>query len=65
MRTGECGSTWASRKSGTCCELLLRKALWRRGLRYRVDDRNLPGRPDIMVACTGPCGTPIPGQVEH
>ena len=27
-------------------EILLRSALWRRGLRYRVDV-NLPGRPDI------------------
>jgi DNA mismatch endonuclease (patch repair protein) len=40
----------ASRKSGTRCELLLRKALWKRGLRYRVDDASLPGRPDIVFS---------------
>ncbi|HYO71325.1 MAG TPA: very short patch repair endonuclease [Archangium sp.] len=38
----------SSRKSGTRCELLLRKALWQRGWRYRVDASNLPGRPDIV-----------------
>ena len=31
-------------------ELLLRHALWRRGLRYRVNDKNLPGSPDIVLA---------------
>jgi DNA mismatch endonuclease (patch repair protein) len=41
-------------------ELLLRRALWARGLRYRVDVRTLPGRPDlvftrarIVVFCDG------------
>ena len=29
-------------------ELLLRKALWRAGLRYRVNDPTLPGTPDIV-----------------
>lgn len=38
----------ASRKRDTRCELVLRKALWRLGLRYRVDVRSLPGRPDIV-----------------
>ena len=39
----------ASRKRDTKCELLLRKELWRRGLRYRVDVASLPGRPDVVV----------------
>ena len=38
----------SSKKSDTRCELLLRRALWKRGLRYRVDMRDLPGRPDIV-----------------
>lgn len=29
-------------------ELTLRKELWRRGLRYRVNVSNLPGKPDIV-----------------
>ena len=29
-------------------EMLLRKALWRKGLRYRVNVTKLPGRPDIV-----------------
>ena len=29
-------------------ELLLRRALWKRGLRYRVNVSGLPGRPDIV-----------------
>jgi DNA mismatch endonuclease, patch repair protein len=28
-------------------ELALRKALWRAGVRFRVDVRGLPGRPDV------------------
>jgi DNA mismatch endonuclease (patch repair protein) len=27
---------------------MLRRALWKLGLRYRVDARDLPGRPDIL-----------------
>lgn len=38
----------ASRKRDTRPELLLRRALWRLGLRYRVDVRALPGRPDVV-----------------
>lgn len=39
----------ASRKRDTKPEVVLRKALWRAGLRgYRVDERNLPGRPDVV-----------------
>lgn len=29
-------------------ERLLRQALWRQGVRFRIDDRRLPGRPDIV-----------------
>lgn len=40
----------ASRKSNTRCEVLLRRILWHRGLRYRVAVRELPGCPDIVFA---------------
>ena len=30
-------------------EQVLRKALWRRGFRYRVNDKHLPGSPDIVL----------------
>jgi DNA mismatch endonuclease (patch repair protein) len=40
----------ASRKRDTGCEILLRAALWRRGLRYRIDVATLPGRPDIVFS---------------
>jgi DNA mismatch endonuclease, patch repair protein len=37
------------RRRDTKPELLLRKGLWARGLRgYRLDIRELPGRPDIV-----------------
>jgi DNA mismatch endonuclease, patch repair protein len=39
----------ASRKRDTKPELLLRRALWMRGFRYRVDVATLPGRPDIVL----------------
>jgi DNA mismatch endonuclease (patch repair protein) len=28
---------------------LLRRALWKKGVRYRVDTKQLPGRPDISI----------------
>jgi DNA mismatch endonuclease, patch repair protein len=37
-----------SRKSGTRCEVTLRRELWSRGLRYRVNFSDLPGTPDIV-----------------
>jgi DNA mismatch endonuclease (patch repair protein) len=37
-------------KTGTKAELALRHALWRRGLRYRLNRRGLPGTPDIVFA---------------
>ncbi len=30
-------------------ELILRTLLWRRGFRYRVNQRNLPGSPDMVL----------------
>lgn len=38
----------AVRSKDTKPELTLRRALWKRGLRYRVANRNLPGKPDIV-----------------
>src|SRR6201997_2869124 len=38
----------SSRKRDTACEIALRRALWKLGLRYRVDVASLPGRPDIV-----------------
>jgi DNA mismatch endonuclease (patch repair protein) len=38
----------SSRKRDSRPELALRQALWRLGLRYRVDVASLPGRPDIV-----------------
>ena len=31
-------------------ELLLRRALWAKGFRYRVNDKRLPGKPDIVLS---------------
>jgi DNA mismatch endonuclease, patch repair protein len=45
-RTASAGST----KRDTKPELLLRRALWASGLRYRVDVASLPGRPDVVVS---------------
>lgn len=33
----------------TKAELLLRKALWARGFRYRKNYKDLPGKPDIVL----------------
>lgn len=38
----------ASAKTDTRCELVLRRELWRRRLRYRLHARALPGCPDIV-----------------
>src|SRR6267142_2190703 len=38
----------ASAKMNTPCEIALRRELWRRGLRYRLHQPGLPGRPDIV-----------------
>ena len=37
-----------NRKRDTRPEVVLRRELWRRGLRYRLHARDLPGRPDIV-----------------
>src|SRR4051794_4357553 len=37
----------AIRSSGTRIELLLGKALWRAGLRYRKHSKGIPGKPDF------------------
>jgi len=34
----------------TSPEIKLRKALWSRGLRYRLHDEGLPGKPDIVFS---------------
>jgi DNA mismatch endonuclease Vsr len=39
----------AVKSSGSLIETLLRKALWKRGYRYRKNDRNLIGKPDIVL----------------
>jgi DNA mismatch endonuclease, patch repair protein len=38
------------RRKNTVPELLLRSALHKSGLRYRLHDKNLPGRPDIVFS---------------
>lgn len=47
-RRSSAAARGASAKRDTRCELLLRRALTRRGLRYRLDAADLPGRPDIV-----------------
>jgi DNA mismatch endonuclease, patch repair protein len=37
-----------NRARDTKAEVLLRKELWRRGLRYRLHARELPGKPDLV-----------------
>ena len=37
------------RGKDTSIEVVLRKALWHRGLRYRKNYKGLPGRPDIVL----------------
>jgi len=34
----------------TRCECLLRSALWRLGLRFRKNSRQLPGKPDVVFS---------------
>lgn len=38
----------ASVKTNTRCEAVLRRELWKRGLRYRLSPSGIPGRPDIV-----------------
>ncbi len=37
------------RGKNTKTELLFRKALWKKGIRYRVDNKKLPGKPDVSI----------------
>lgn len=37
------------RSKNTKAEVILRKALWYRGLRYRKNYKDLPGKPDIVL----------------
>jgi len=37
------------RSSNTSIEILLRKALWHEGIRYRKNVKTLPGKPDIAI----------------
>ncbi len=39
----------ANRAYSTKPEQVLRHALWHRGFRYRLNDRSLPGKPDIVL----------------
>lgn len=39
----------AIHSSSTQPELSLRHALWRQGFRYLINDKHLPGRPDIVL----------------
>ena len=40
----------AVKSENTTPEMALRRALWKRGMRYRVNDRKLPGKPDIVFS---------------
>jgi DNA mismatch endonuclease (patch repair protein) len=40
----------SSRKRDTKAELLLRRELWARGLRYRIDSPKIAGRPDVAFS---------------
>ena len=37
------------RSKDTKIEILLRKALWKKGYRYRKNYKELPGKPDIVL----------------
>jgi len=39
----------AVHSTSTKAELNLRRALWRQGFRYRVNDKRLPGKPDLVL----------------
>ena len=38
-----------NRAKNTTPEITLRHALWHRGIRYRMNDKRLPGKPDIVL----------------
>ena len=37
------------KSSDTKIEIMLRKALWNKGYRYRKNVKSLPGKPDIVI----------------
>ena len=37
------------RGKNTKSELLFRKALWKKGVRYRINSKSLPGKPDVSI----------------
>ena len=37
------------RGKNTKPELLFRKALWKKNVRYRIDSKKLPGKPDVSI----------------
>ncbi len=37
------------RGKNTKPELLFRKALWNKGVRYRINSKKLPGKPDVSI----------------
>ena len=37
------------RAKNTKPEMLFRRALWAKGVRYRVDSKTIPGRPDVSI----------------
>lgn len=37
------------RSNNTTPEVIFRKALWAKGLRYKICQSNLPGKPDIYT----------------
>ena len=39
----------AVHSKGTKLEIIVRKALWRRGFRYRLNHKRLPGHPDLVL----------------
>lgn len=40
----------ANRKKNSGPEMLLRREIWQRGIRYRLHDKRLPGSPDIVFS---------------
>jgi len=42
----------AVKSKNTRPEMTLRRALWKRGIRYRVNVKSLPGKPDIVLTKT-------------
>lgn len=37
------------RSKDTSIELIMRKALWEKGIRYRKNYKDIPGKPDIAI----------------